>query len=110
MIIGVPFRLSTLAKEHRGSCGTSHCFAGFISASVSHGRSFSHSIPLAAIALGNGNRLLLVGKIPGATMVIGFALTVLYPSYYRREFGMLMMQKSPSVHEGIATSRPWFAT
>ncbi len=65
---------------------------------------------LAAIALGIGHRLLLVGIIPAATMVIGFALTVLYPAHYRREFGTPMMQRSPSHHEGPEASRTWFAT
>lgn len=51
---------------------------------------------LAAIALGVGHRLVLVVITPGASMLLGFALSVLYPTYYRRDFATQMTQRSAS--------------
>ena len=49
---------------------------------------------LAAIALGIGHRLLLVMIVPGASMVLGYLLTVLYPVYDRRESAAQMTKRS----------------
>ena len=50
MIAGVPFGFSTLDRERRVIVGMSRGFAGFISGSVSRGRSSSRSIPRLALS------------------------------------------------------------
>ena len=110
MITGVPFRLQyAREKSTRRAVEQATVSPGSFPRQCRVGDNIHTRYLLAAIALGIGHRLLLVGIIPAATMVIGFALTVLYPAHYRREFGM-PMQRSPSVHEGTEASRPWFAT
>ena len=37
--------------------------------------------------------------VPGASMFLGFALTVFYPAYYQREFGTQMKQKLSPLRE-----------
>ena len=46
---------------------------------------FTFDTALGAIALDVGHRSLLVVIMPGASMLIGGALTLLYPAYYRYE-------------------------
>ncbi len=111
MIIGVPFRLQYARERAPQELWNKALFRRVhFRVSVAWAIIFTLDTILAAVALGDDHRLLLVAIIPGATMVIGFALTVLYPRYYRRELGTPMMQRSSSHHEGTEASRTWFAT
>jgi hypothetical protein len=111
MIIGVPFRLQYAREKAPQALWDNPLLRRVhFRVSVAWAIIFTLDTILSAIALGVGHHLLLVGIIPGATMVIGFALTVLYPAYYERELGVPMMQGPPSLHDGTEASRTGLAT
>ena len=86
---------SMLEREYRATCGTSLRFARVhFRLSVAWAIIFTLDTILAAIALGIGHRLLLVMIVPGASMVLGYLLTVLYPVYDRRESAAQMTKRS----------------
>ena len=87
MIAGVPFRLQYAREKTPRVLWKKPSFQRMhFRISVAWAVIFTLDTILAAIALGVGHRLLLVVIVPGASMFLGFALTVLYPTHYRREF------------------------
>lgn len=95
MIMGVPFRLQYAREREPHELWDKPSFHRVhFRLSVAWAIIFTVDTILAAIALGVGHRLLLVVIVPGASMVLGFLLTVLYPAYYRREFAA-QLTKSP---------------
>jgi hypothetical protein len=87
MIVGVPFRLQYAREKTPRVLWKEPSFQRMnFRVSVAWAVIFTLDTILAAIALGVGHRLLLVVILPAASMFFGFALTVLYPTYYRREF------------------------
>lgn len=93
MMAGVPFRLQYARERAPHELWNKPLFRRVhFRLSVVWAIIFTLDTILAAIALGFGHRLLLVVIMPGASMLLGFALTVLYPAYYRRE---LTAQKMP---------------
>jgi hypothetical protein len=86
MIAGVPFRLQYARERAPHDRWNESGFLGVhFRLSVAWASIFTLDTILAAIALGVGHRSLLVVIVPGASMLLGFALTVLYPAHYRRE-------------------------
>jgi hypothetical protein len=91
MIFGVPFRLQYARERvprelwNKPSFRQVHFRLSVVWAII-----FTLDTILAAIALVIGHRLLFVVIVPGASMVLGFLLTVLYPAYDRREFAAQM--------------------
>jgi len=97
MIIGVPFRLQYARERAPHELWDKPLFRRVhFRLSVAWAIIFTLDTILAAIALGVGHRLVLVVIIPGVSMLLGFALTVLYPTYYQREFATQMTQRSAS--------------
>jgi hypothetical protein len=87
MIAGIPFRLQYAREKTPRVLWTKPSFQRMhFRVSVAWAVIFTVDTILAAIALGIGHRSLLVVILPAASMFLGFALTVLYPVYYRREF------------------------
>ncbi len=97
MIVGVPFRLQYARERAPHELWDKPLFRRVqFRLSVAWAIIFTLDTILAAIALGVGHRLLLIAVIPGASMFVGFALTVLYPAYYQREFATQMVHGSAS--------------
>ena len=96
LIIGVPFRLQYARERAPRELWNQPLFRRVhFRVSVAWAIIFTLDTILAAIALSVGHRLLLVVIIPGVSMLLGFALTVLYPAYYRREVGTQMKAGAP---------------
>ena len=86
MIIGVPFRLQYARERAPHELWNKPLFRRVhFRVSVAWAIIFTLDTILAAMALGIGHRPLLVVFIPGASMLLGFALTVFYPAHYQRE-------------------------
>jgi hypothetical protein len=97
MIAGVPFRLQYVREREPLYPWNKPSFRQLnFRLSVAWAIIFTVDTVLAAIAFSVGPRLLLVVIIPAASMILGFAMTVLYPAYYQSEFAAQMMQRSPS--------------
>jgi len=86
MIAGVPFRLQYARERTPRDRWNEPGFRGVhFRVSVAWAIIFTFDTALGAIALDVGHRSLLVVIMPGASMLIGGALTLLYPAYYRYE-------------------------
>ena len=95
MIFGVPFRLQYPRERVPRDLWNKPSFRQVhFRLSVAWAIIFTLDTILATIALGIGHRLLLVVIVPGASMVLGFLLTVLYPAYDHREFAAQMTKRS----------------
>ncbi|HVB58540.1 MAG TPA: hypothetical protein VNE63_19225 [Candidatus Acidoferrales bacterium] len=95
MICGAPFRLQYARERVPRDLWNKPSFRRVhFRVSVAWAIIFTLDTILAAIALGIGHRLLLVVILPGASMVLGFLLTVLYTPYDRREFAAQMTKTS----------------
>ncbi len=98
MIFGVPFRLQYARERSPRDLWNEPSFRQVhFRVSVVWAIIFTLDTILAAIALGFGHRSLLVVIVPGASMVLGFALTAIYPAYYRREPTAQKMQRAATV-------------
>jgi hypothetical protein len=85
MIAGVPFRMQYARERTPRVLWKKPSFRRMhFRVSVAWAVIFTLDTILAAIALGVGHRSLLVVIVPGASMVLGFALTVLYPAFARQ--------------------------
>lgn len=95
MIFGVPFRLQYARERVPRDLWNKPSFRRVhFRLSVAWAIIFTLDTILAAISLGIGHRLLLVMIVPGASMVLGYLLTVLYPVYDRRESAAQMTKRS----------------
>jgi hypothetical protein len=98
MIAGVPFRLQYARERVPRELWNKPSFRRVhFRLSVAWAIIFTLDTILAAIALGVGHRLLLVVIVPSASMFLGFALTLLYPAYYRRAFTTQLGQRAATV-------------
>jgi all-trans-retinol 13,14-reductase len=87
MIAGVPFRMQYAREKTPRVMWKKPSFQRMhFRVTVAWAVIFTLDTILTAIALGVGHRSLLVVIVPGASMLLGFALTVFYPTYYQREF------------------------
>ncbi|HUY39565.1 MAG TPA: hypothetical protein VMV13_12080, partial [Candidatus Binataceae bacterium] len=86
MIAGVPFRLQ-YARERapRALWNKPHFRRVHFHVSATWAIIFTLDAILAAIELGIGHRFVLIVILPAMSMVLGFAFTVLYPAFYRRQ-------------------------
>lgn len=86
MIAGVPFRRQYAQERDPRKLWNKALFRQIhFHLSVAWASIFTLDTILGGLALGAGHRWLLVVVIPAASMVVGFAFTVLYPAYYRHE-------------------------
>jgi len=98
MSFGVPFRLQYARERvprelwNKPSFRQVHFRLSVVWAII-----FTLDTILAAIALGVGHRFLLVVIVPSAGMLLGFALTLLYPEYYRGAFTAQPGQRAATV-------------
>ncbi|MFZ1888491.1 MAG: hypothetical protein WAU33_10700 [Candidatus Binataceae bacterium] len=86
MIAGVPFRLQ-YARERAPHAlwDKPHFRRVHVHVSATWAIIFTLDTILAAIELGIGHRFVLIVILPAMSMVLGFAFTVLYPRFYRRQ-------------------------
>ena len=95
MSFGVPFRLQYAREKAPLELWNKPSFRRVhFRLSVAWAIIFTLDTIVAGLALGIGHRMLLVVIVPGASMVLGFLLTVLYPAYDRREFAAQMSKRS----------------
>jgi hypothetical protein len=86
MMAGVPFRLQYARDRAQHELWNEPLFRQVhFRVSLAWASIFTLDTFLAAIELVVGHRLLLVVIIPGTSMFLGFAFTVLYPAFYRRQ-------------------------